>query len=89
MSQTQKMLSDAAKSVAKATAELVNAAKSVTEEKKRAEAMKETSTLHAAKINEIEMQAQILKLERELQDARQRLADARKKGYANAGRDNV
>jgi len=87
MSQTQKLLSDAAKSVAKATGDLVNAAKAVTEDKKQKESMKETSTLHAAKINEIEMQAHILKLERELQDARQKLADSRRKQYAGAGKE--
>lgn len=69
--------------------QLVNAAKVAAqreEEAKREAELSKKSDLHQAKIQEIELQAQILKLEKQLSEARNKLHQMRKDQYANAGK---
>eukprot|EP01098_Paradermamoeba_levis_P013945 TRINITY_DN650_c0_g1_i1.p1 TRINITY_DN650_c0_g1~~TRINITY_DN650_c0_g1_i1.p1 ORF type:complete len:133 (-),score=70.66 TRINITY_DN650_c0_g1_i1:107-505(-) len=83
-SRIQQKLSEASKTVAMATNALMNAAKTAME---RQEAAKQQEieakgfTMTEDKIREMEQQAKILKLEKELQDARKSMLEGRKKVY--------
>jgi hypothetical protein len=85
MSATQQKLSNAAKSVASATSQLVEAAKAASEEKEQAEEVADFSNNSAtgAIRKEIEAQAKIEKLRRELDNAHKELVVMRKKEYAD------
>jgi thioester reductase-like protein len=78
--------SAAAKAVAEATKQLVEAARSATAQNQEQEAKPDWDGLgeHAQKKAELEAQARILKIQKDLDNATKNLADMRKKEYAEA-----
>lgn len=81
-SQSQKELESAARHVSKATKVLVNAAQSgINIEEEEHEDDGAPMTMTEMKIREMDMQTTILRIEKELQLARQNLANFRKKSY--------
>jgi talin len=82
-SQSQLRLKDAASKVAHATQSLVDAARTAAkwEEEKETQGNQEAYALPNSKIREMEQQMAILRLEKELQKAREGLAKQRKEEY--------
>jgi len=81
-SNSQKMLANAAKAVAAATTQLVEAARRrAEEEKERAMLADSKYSLDSSAKAEMEQQIEILKLEKQLEDARNKLLSGRKQQY--------
>jgi len=87
LSQTQQKLTAAAKSVATATKQLVDAAKSAAEVQKEQEEKPNFEDIgeNEKKKLQLEQQAKILKLQKELESAQTTLGKMRKEEYADAG----
>lgn len=81
-SESQKKLSAAAKAVAAATSQLVEAAKMVAENAKADALVNRHYTLSRSAKADLERQIEIIKLEKQLQQARDELLSSRKAQYS-------
>lgn len=86
MSRTQDRLENASKTVTKACRDLVNRVQEILASRNQAEEEFDYTKLsaHEFKVQEMEQQVEILKLENELSSARRRLGDMRKVSYQSA-----